>query len=198
MRLMTAAFLASFLACVPCGNDDTACEDDFGDETGAGDGSWGGGDGTGEGEESGAGGGNATGGGGSQVFPVAPPAAGVTTEQILGFWTGSWGQMVFQVVDSEIRGAYGFRDGTVVLNWNADGSLRGWWCQLPTRTAGNDSGEVEFTFVRGPTGLELRGRWRYSATGSWYNDWNLAFSTATPPPELVQRFSQPTLFCRHP
>lgn len=146
------------------------------------------------------GGGEAGGqGGGVAEYPAAPAAAGVTTEEIVGYWNNpTWGDMVLKVVGAEIWGTYSHDEGTLVLRWREDGTLWGWWSEVPSRLPSNDAGDAEFVFKKDGTVISFDGRWRYGVEGTWRQDWDLTRRTTAPPQVLVDRFNDPTLFKRHP
>lgn len=128
----------------------------------------------------------------------APAAAGVTNAEIVGHWSGDWGDMELKVVGEEIWGSYTHDEGTLVATWGDDGVLRGWWAEVPSRLPDNDAGEVEFKFSKGAGGLTLDGRWRYGLTGTWREDWDLGKATSPAPDALTKRFDDPSLFKKHP
>jgi hypothetical protein len=134
----------------------------------------------------------------SQSSVAAPPNAGVTTEEIVGHWYSVWGDQLMRVVGNEIRGTYSHDEGTVVVRWDSDGVLRGWWCEVPSRAPAGDAGEVEYRFTKANGVVKVDGRWRYGVTGSWSEDWDLDHVTTRPPAELTDRFNNPAAFCRHP
>ncbi|RMH42684.1 MAG: hypothetical protein D6689_07390 [Deltaproteobacteria bacterium] len=120
------------------------------------------------------------------------------TAELVGFWTGDWGDMVLREVGDEVWGAYRHDDGTVVLRWDADDVLRGWWSEAPSRNPDQDAGEVEFRFARDGDAIVLDGRWRYGTSGAWREDWDLRRSPQAPPADLESRFAHPELFKRRP
>jgi hypothetical protein len=128
----------------------------------------------------------------------APPAAGVTNQEIVGHWSGDWGDMEFRVVGEEIWGSYSHDEGTVVCRWSDDGVLRGWWSEVPSRLPDNDAGDVEFKFSRASGSLALDGKWRYGTIGDWREDWDLGFVTTPAPAALSERFKDSSQFKKHP
>jgi len=128
---------------------------------------------------------------------TGPPITGqaLTTDQMLGYWTGSWGDMVIVTNGVTIGGVYTHDDGTVLGEIGADGVFRGWWTEAPSRAAPNDAGEVEFRLVQTPTGTMLDGRWRYDETGEWNEDFDLTYkgNTDGAPPELMTRATTESL-----
>ena len=129
---------------------------------------------------------------------TAHASATVTAQEIEGHWTGNWGDLVLHAVGGEVWGAYSHDQGTVVCHQDADGVLRGWWAEVPSRAPDHDAGEVEFRFVRGADGLSEDGRWRYGTAGDWREDWDLHWVSGPAAPELEQRFAEATAFRRHP
>lgn len=130
----------------------------------------------------------------------APVAATPTIqkEDVQGHWSGDWGHMVLRVVGDEVWGAYNHDEGTVrgrVVN----GRFVGWWCEVPSRGPDADAGEVEFGFVRGPSGeLNFDGKWRYGTTAEWQENWDLQRVSEAPSAELEARFANAAAFCPHP
>jgi hypothetical protein len=170
----------------------------------------GGGAGRSEAGTGGEGGGATGGGGGSAGSDVADDDAGLDIDQavgdtglhvsdILGFYSGDWGEMMLRKVDAEIWGAYQYEGGTIVGNIQSDGVFVGWWTQMPTRT-GSDAGEVEFRWSQASgTPVMLDGRWRYGTTGEWLENWDIDRVTDRPAPmPLSDRFNHPIDFKRHP
>jgi hypothetical protein len=127
--------------------------------------------------------------------PVAAEPAVVTAPDIVGFWTGDWGRLVLREQGGEIQGVYSHDQGTLTGTLEA-GVFRGWWCEVPSRAAPRDAGDVEFRFARTGGGLDLDGRWKYGSEGDWREDWDLAHSSEPPPEALVSRFDDASAFCR--
>jgi len=124
---------------------------------------------------------------------------GLYVSDILGFYTGLWGDMVLRKQGNEIWGVYQYVGGTIVGELGADGVFTGWWSQLPTRV-GLDAGEVEFRWSRtSGNGITLDGRWRYGTVGDWIENWDVDMVTdGTAPSELTAYFDSPSYFIRHP
>jgi hypothetical protein len=124
---------------------------------------------------------------------------GLKVADILGFYSGDWGDMVLRNVGDEIWGVYAHDGGTIVGNITEEGVFVGWWSQLPSRTA-DDAGEVEFRWsqVNG-TVIALDGRWRWGTTAEWLENWDIDLVTdRAAPVELTNRFDMPADFRRHP
>lgn len=124
---------------------------------------------------------------------------GLHVGDILGFYSGDWGDMVLHAHDTVIWGVYAHDGGTIVGAVESDGVFRGWWSQLPSR-AGTDAGEVEFRWSR-TTGqvIALDGRWRYGSVGTWLENWDIDLVTdREAPTDLTDRFSTSTDFVAHP
>jgi len=121
--------------------------------------------------------------------------SGLFVRDVLGFYSGDWGDMLLRQVGDEVWGAYSYNEGTVVGSV-ADGVFRGWWSEAPAQT----SGEVEFRWTRTATGqVAMDGRWRRDVTGTWREDWDIELVTdREPAPELLARFEDTALFLRHP
>jgi len=127
-----------------------------------------------------------------------PPAeTGVKLEDVVGFWTGEWGNLVLRQYGETVWGAYGHRDGTLVGRLQ-NGALVGWWTEEPSRSPEGDAGEVELHFVKKGAELRLVGRYRQGLAGTWHEEWNLKRVSDAPPPELDARFAEGTLFHPHP
>jgi hypothetical protein len=121
--------------------------------------------------------------------------SGLFVRDVLGFYSGDWGDMLLRQVGDEVWGAYTYNEGTVVGSI-ADGAFRGWWSEAPSQ----GSGEVEFRWTRTEAGqVALDGRWRRGVDGTWREDWDVELVTdRDPAPELEARFDDTTLFQRHP
>jgi hypothetical protein len=127
------------------------------------------------------------------------PAAeqGVKIEEIVGFWTGEWGNLVLRQFGQTVMGAYTHRDGTLVAHFE-NGALVGWWSEEPSRAPDGDAGDLEIHFVKKNGALSLQGRYRHGSAGTWHEEWNLHHVSDAPPPELDERFSDSSLFHPHP
>jgi hypothetical protein len=125
--------------------------------------------------------------------------AGLRVSDILGFYSGDWGDMVLRKQGAEIWGAYERDSGTIVGQITGDGVFVGWWSQLPSRV-GTDAGEVEFRWSgTSGTAIALDGRWRYGTTGDWLENWDVDLVTdRAAPSDLTARFDSPGDFIRHP
>jgi len=138
---------------------------------------------------------------GAEAAADAGPDGGTTPEAVKGFYNGQWGQLVLRAVGNEVWGAYTHDNGTVRGTIVGDRFV-GWWCETPSRMGPSDAGDVEFTFIRGDAGEELRidGRWRYGGdtATAWREDWDVARVTTPEPPALAERFADASLFCPHP
>jgi hypothetical protein len=124
---------------------------------------------------------------------------GLKVSDILGFYSGDWGDMVLRKQGEEIWGVYAHDGGTIVGRIMVDGVFLGWWSQTPTRT-GSNAGEVEFRWSQASgTAIALDGRWRYGATGDWLENWDITLVTdRAAPTELTDQFSNSADFVRHP
>ena len=110
---------------------------------------------------------------GSEV-DVTLGSTGLREREILGYYSGEWGQMVLRKHADELWGVYEYRAGTIIGEINSEGVFVGWWTQTPTRAGAADSGEVEFRWSRvGDTTIALDGRWRYGTDGEWLDNWDL-------------------------
>lgn len=126
----------------------------------------------------------------------------VTLAEVLGYYSGDWGEMLLRQVGDEVWGAYTHDDGTVVGTLEGD-TFVGWWSEVPSREPRSDAGEVEFRWFRDEAGaVQLDGRWRYGAEADgndFREDWDL---TAVPdtagPQSLLERFDDPSQFRGHP
>jgi hypothetical protein len=139
-----------------------------------------------------------TGADGAQVDDMLGDT-GLRVSDILGFYSGDWGDMVLRKQADEIRGVYEHDGGTIVGAIMDDGVFVGWWSQLPSRT-GTDAGEVEFRWS-GTTGtaIALDGRWRWQTGGEWFENWDIGLVTdRAAPSDLTARFDSPSDFKRHP
>jgi hypothetical protein len=119
---------------------------------------------------------------------------------ILGYYSGNWGQMILRKQGNEIIGVYEHRDGTLIGEIDDEGVFAGWWTQTPTRT-GLDAGEVEFRWSKTSDGaaVALDGRWRYGSDGEWLENWDvLRVSDRSAPSQLSDRFERTDDFRRRP
>ncbi len=132
-----------------------------------------------------------------QDATLPPTEPGVTMDDVVGFWTGEWGNLVLRQYGETVWGAYGHRDGTLVARLQS-GALVGWWTEEPTREPDSDAGELELHFVKKGGELRLIGRYRQGLTGTWHEEWNLRRVADAPPPELDARFADGNLFRPHP
>lgn len=124
--------------------------------------------------------------------------AAVLASEVVGFYSGDWGDMVLKQVGNEIWGAYTHDQGTLVGTFQA-GVLVGWWSEVPSRLPTNDAGEVEFRFGRKSDGtIFFDGRWKYGSAEAWRENWDIAQVKLTPPSLLVDRFNDVAAFKRHP
>lgn len=125
--------------------------------------------------------------------PVPP----IEVNDIVGYWTGDWGDMVLaEGDDGLVVGAYSHDEGTLSGTLDADALLTGWWCEAPSREPDSDAGAVEFQFIDG--GATLDGRWRYGADGEWSDDWDLDKVEGDAPAELTARLEDPEAACLEP
>jgi len=125
---------------------------------------------------------------------------GLVVSDILGFYSGDWGDMVLERRDAEIWGVYNYNDGTIIGAITGEGVVAGWWSQLPTRAEGINAGEVEFRWSRSNTGvISLDGRWRYGTSGVWLENWDVDLVTdRSAPSALTDGFDDIDDFKRHP
>lgn len=146
------------------------------------------------------------GGAGDDDDAGAPPSepelgdTGLVVSDILGFYSGDWGDMVLERRDAEIWGVYNYNDGTIIGAITDEGVFVGWWSQLPTRADGINAGEVEFRWSRSNTGvISLDGRWRYGTSGVWLENWDVDLVTdRSAPSALTNGFADSDDFRRHP
>jgi hypothetical protein len=124
---------------------------------------------------------------------------GLRVSDILGFYSGNWGDMVLHKVGDEIWGVYNYSGGTIVGDIKDDGVFVGWWSQLPTRT-GLNAGEVEFRWSQtSEKVIALDGRWRWGSSGAWFDNWDVDLATDREAPSaLTARFDNASDFKRHP
>ena len=151
----------------------------------------------------GAGGARAAAGGTAGAAGVAADPAlgssGLHLRDVLGYYSGDWGDMLLREQNGEVWGAYQYDGGTIVGKINAEGVFVGWWSQLPARS-GFDAGEVEFRWSKRSSGvIALAGRWRYGNLGEWLENWDVDLvQDRTAPSALSARFDNPDDFVRHP
>lgn len=136
--------------------------------------------------------------------PVAPsdgssPGGGpLSAEQVVGYWSGDWGQLVFRQEGDKLLATYNHDEGTIAGILVGD-KLVGWWCEAPSRTPDSDAGEVEMKFITRPDGTRaIDGRWRYGTAGEWQENWDINFANEAAPEALVARFSNVEAFCAKP
>jgi len=134
----------------------------------------------------------------STTSPAPPPAHLATSGELVGYWTGDWGDLVMvDGGDGTIVGAYDHDDG-VLVGTVQDGRLVGTWCEQP-RATDNDKGPVQFDLVQNGTALSIDGRWKYASEpdgSAWREDWDVTTkSTDAPPDALVARANDRSLRC---
>ena len=123
---------------------------------------------------------------------------GVRVRDVLGFYTGAWGDMLLEQVGDEVWGTYSLGAGTLVGTIEGD-HLSGWWTE-GNRQSEREMGEVEFRWSRSDSGsIVLDGRWRFGVSGEWSEDWDVPLVTdGAAPRELVDRFDVAASFHPHP
>jgi hypothetical protein len=126
----------------------------------------------------------------------APEAVPVELDvsEIVGYWSGDFGDMVLVADGDEVRGAYTHDEGTVLGTFDGT-TFRGWWCEVPSRLPDDDAGYVEFVFLRIDGELLLDGWWTYGSDGEPDEDWDLVEQTGLGPDVLRARLDEPDLFC---
>lgn len=147
---------------------------------------------------------------------TAPPLADLrldstrlTNNDLVGEWTSAVsknGVIVFREVNGELHGAYRADNGGFVGRIEADGVLRGWWCEEPSRQPGKigdndvDAGDVEWRLLKTKSGgaLKLDGRWRYSGLGDYRGGWTLEKVATVEPFDLAAAFDDASRFCPRP
>jgi len=140
------------------------------------------------------------GGGGkpaTQVPTATPPKTTehVSAASVEGYWTGDWGQLLLGERAGKLVGAYSHDEGMIVGAMQ-NGVLVGWWCEVPSRKAPKDAGEVEMRFITNDEGKRaIDGRWRYGSEGVWKEDWDIAWDTGTPDSALVKRLDAAATDC---
>jgi hypothetical protein len=138
------------------------------------------------------------------TYQAPPPAASADAfpPGYAGFYGNSqWGDMIIQSTpDGRVRATYTHDQGTVEGRWIGN-KVVGWWCEVPSRTANADAGEVELTFLPGEGGVRIDGRWRYGTAENepqWREDWDVTRSAQQQPTDLIERFRDESAFCAHP
>jgi hypothetical protein len=124
---------------------------------------------------------------------------GFSTAALVGVWNSDvFGVIVFRDTPEGVRGVYRERQGTLVGQISADGVLRAWWCEAPTRQPLDDAGEVEWRLVDTPNGEVAFGSWRYGTEEAFRGGWDLEKVGGPEPPDIAPRFDDAAAFCRHP
>lgn len=130
--------------------------------------------------------------------PTPAPSGPLSAEQVIGFWSGDWGNLVMREQGGKIHAVYDHDDGTIVGTIVGD-KLVGWWCEAPSRQPDGDAGDVEMRFITNEAGQRaIDGRWRYGTTQDWNEDWDITFSNEPAPEALVKRFADSATFCQRP
>ncbi len=118
--------------------------------------------------------------------------------ELEGHWKGDFGHLLLRRVGDEMWGVYEHDEGTVRGRLTADGFV-GWWCEVPSRAAPGDAGDVEMKVIVDRDGVRaIAGRWRYGAAGEWDDRWDLTRDPSPPSAALIARFDDPATFCPHP
>ena len=139
-----------------------------------------------------------TGAYGGATYGSANPGGRIPAAEIVGHWTGDWGDLYLTVDrDGTVRGVYPHDTGTITGRMRGD-VLYGWWCEAPSRQPSRDAGVVELRFGRDASGLYVDGRWRYGADGGWHEDWDLRWVRTPVDQGLLRRLDDPSQFCRGP
>lgn len=87
-----------------------------------------------------------------------------------GVWDTWFGPMWLTQTGTTVSGRYlWLRDQGRVTGTVSGNRLLGSWSELPTRTAPNDAGNVEFTMATDCR--SFTGRYQYGATGAWIDGW---------------------------
>ena len=127
-----------------------------------------------------------------------PTSTSLAPVNVVGYWSGDWGNLVFREQGDKLVASYNHDEGTIVGQIVGD-KLVGWWCEAPARTADADAGEVEMRFITNADGTRsIDGRWRYGTQGEWKEDWDIAFTQGDAPADLVARFDNASAFCTKP
>ena len=121
----------------------------------------------------------------------------VTAADVVGHWTGDWGDLYLRAdADGTVRGVYPHDTGTVMGRID-NGVFHGWWCEVPSRKPSQDAGVVEFTFVRAGNDFNLDGRWKYGTDEeTWRENWDLRWVDGNVDPALASRFDDASQFCK--
>ena len=129
---------------------------------------------------------------------AANPGGTIAAQQLVGHWTGDWGDLYFSIdADGTARGVYPHDTGTILGRIDND-VFRGWWCEAPSRQPTSDAGDVELRFSRDANGLLIDGRWRYGASGGWRENWDLRWVETPVDAALMARLGAASQFCRKP
>ncbi len=128
-----------------------------------------------------------------------PRGTPLANSDVVGYWSGDWGNLVFREQGGKIFGAYDHDDGTIVGTIVGD-QLVGWWCEAPSRKPDMDAGPVEMKFMVNAEGSRvIDGRWRFASEGdAWKDNWDITWSSGQAPEALVNRFADPAAFCVQP
>lgn len=111
----------------------------------------------------------------------------VVAEDIVGYWSGDWGDMILEREgDGTIVGAYSHDEGLLAGSF-AEEVFTGWWCEVPSRQPDSDAGDVEFNFTYQGDVLALDGRWRYGSEQTMREDWDVTLQSGAGPAELQAR-----------
>lgn len=118
------------------------------------------------------------------------------------YYEGDWGTILLKAqAGNRVRATYVHDEGTIEGTW-LGGKLVGWWCEVPSRRATADAGDVELTFIKEGGVTRIDGRWRYGTEANepqWREDWDVSRSGAmAPPQELLARFNDESAFCLKP
>jgi len=121
--------------------------------------------------------------------------------QFTGFWTGKWGNQVFQVDGAgNVVSAYDHDQG-IVVGTITNGILNGWWCEVPSRLPPADAGAVQMRIIDSGNGtVSIDGRWQYGydPTAAWHEDWDITTKGGTPPADLTNRLAVAASECHEP
>jgi hypothetical protein len=68
----------------------------------------------------------------------------------------------------------------------------GSWCEIPTRRAPDDAGQIEIRFAHNANHIQIESRWTYGfePNGRWLPDWYGKSTATMPPPGLTARLQQ--------
>ncbi len=123
----------------------------------------------------------------------------LTPAELEGVWdSAAFGLIIFRPVGGGVRGVARVGQGTFVGQLTPEGTLRGWWCDAPTRQPPDDAGEVEWKLLASPSGEMAYGAWRYGAEGPLKGGWDLTKIGGPEPPDMSPRFDNASGFCTHP